>query len=64
MTLKVYDHKDWNVLLVDAFMDSVSARAIKSFSRPKPPTKVEFCGVNTYTSEVTEWQPTVFKEKD
>jgi len=62
VTLKVYDDSDWNVLTVDAFMDSKSILAINSYGRPAPPAKVLFCGKSTYLHELIEWRPTVFRD--
>ena len=60
VTLKVWDDLDWNILTVDAFMDSKSILAINSYGRPAPPAKVLFCGELTYEHKVIEWRPSYF----
>jgi hypothetical protein len=39
LILKVYDDNNWEVITVDAIMDTLSYLAIKSFNRPVPPLK-------------------------
>jgi hypothetical protein len=39
LILKVYDDNNWEVITVDAIMDTLSHLAIKSFNRPAPPLK-------------------------
>ena len=55
--LKVWDELDWNVAVVDMFIDDVSRNAILNFGRPPPPAKPQLCGGTNLDLIVFEWRP-------